>query len=329
MKPGRRWRRPGTTTRALAWGGSGLLLLVSLLVTCIQAYDRDDMRPPRTSEPLPTRLPSPDPGPTRAGQLPDFEGWPPFRTTRADEGWTFDLFTAPTLYAGVPGGGWSATRPEDREVHRPESGAPGEVVSMPLRAVEIVQDLFPVQLAGFGRSPRGPFGVFELVATREVVVARPGDRLGRLSWRVTSLDPGGRRTHPGSLARALPERPQAMVIDEQTGEQTQLVAGEPLHRGDPWAVLEIPGQSETQAMQEGGRVTTPAGDFVVTRIDPGTRSVVVSPVQGESRPASDPLAFLCALRFRAADGDQPREMLPRTGAVSGSVESGTNSTSLR
>jgi hypothetical protein len=45
--------------------------------------------------------------------------------------------------------------------------------------------------------------------------------------------------------------------------------------------------------------------------------VVVSPVQRDTHPASDPLEFVCTLRFRAAD------------AGSGPLESETLSTSLR
>jgi hypothetical protein len=317
VTPGRRLRRQGWQPRTLVWGASGILLLVSALVTWVPERDRRSSRPRVPFEPSSTLSLSPDSKETREAPPSDLAVWPPFRSAREAEGWSFDLFTAPTLFAGASGGGWSATRPEGIETDRTEPGAPEADVPVPLRVVEIVQDLFPVQLAGFGRSPRGSFGVFHLVATREVVVAREGDRLGRLPWRVTSLDQGRRRSDSKLLAHDPPESPHATVIDEQTGERTQLVAGERLNRGDPWAMLEISGQNETHALQAGGRVTTPAGDFVLTSIDLETRCVVVSPVQRDTHPASDPLEFVCTLRFRAAD------------AGSGPLESETLSTSLR
>lgn len=183
VTPGRRLRRQGWQPRTLVWGASGILLLVSALVTWVPERDRRSSRPRVPFEPSSTLSLSPDSKETREAPHPTSQFGRRSDPAREAEGWSFDLFTAPTLFAGASGGGWSATRPEGIETDRTEPGAPEADVPVPLRVVEIVQDLFPVQLAGFGRSPRGSFGVFHLVATREVVVAREGDRLGRLPWR--------------------------------------------------------------------------------------------------------------------------------------------------
>lgn len=258
-----------------------------------------------------------------AAETEEEAAWPEATVSPKGESWQFDLFSPPLLYAVPSEQGWSPSPAVDAEPGAESQAAP-TLGSSGVRVIEIVQDVFPVRLLGFGRSPRGTFGVFQYVDTKETALAREGERLIRAGLSVVGLD-AGRITGAADAVESSP-LPRARVVDAVSGVESVLEAGENLSQGEAWAVLEIPGRDDRHWMQAGDHVVTSGGTLVLERIDVRLRRAWLGLAGDTNAPTSAPTDFNPPLRLRAvgleaasAAGSSPAD------ATSGLEPQGTDS----
>ncbi len=193
--------------------------------------------------------------------------WPEPVPQRRGPGWTYDLFTPPSLYFD----------PREKTTRAAGIAAPREAdarTELELLAVERAP--FRWQLAGYVLGARGLRGIFADADTGETVVAGDGDRLGDARWVVKRVTLG-READAGDAAATPVPTAEAILTGEPDGLELTLSSRTPCFAGAARAIFasrEDPGFR--CRLQEGQSVTLRGADYCVERLDPQLPQAVVA-----------------------------------------------------
>lgn len=184
-----------------------------------------------------------------------------------------DLLSPPECWRD-PAGRWVRGRGPLADAAGPASGA----TKPPMEAVQvlgIVRRSFPWQLVGFAGDGLEPVGLFEDVASGELVWRGTGGSLGDGAFRIVSLTVRLSAAEPDVAGAAPVREAQAVLLERTTSAVHELCSAERRGLGLPRVELQFPAHGPVHLVSAGERIVADGAMVEVAEVDVAARRVVV------------------------------------------------------
>jgi len=195
-----------------------------------------------------------------------------------------DLLSPPECWRD-PAGRWVRGRRPSAVAAGPGSGEtkpPTEGVQV----LGIVRRSFPWQLVGFAGDGPEPVGLFEDVASGELVWRRSGGSLGDGAFRIVSLTVRLSAAEPEVAGAAPVREAQAVLRERATSAVHELCTAERRGLGLPRVELQLSAHGPVHLVSAGERVVADGAMVEVAEVDVSARRVVV---RASGHPEPSPL----------------------------------------
>ncbi len=179
--------------------------------------------------------------------------------------WVYDVFTPPEVYYDAQTGKFRLTPPSREVALAPDVEPRGKIVpGLTLHAVD--REPFPLQLIGFVGEPGNYMGTFENRVTHETLLLREGAVVETLRMVV-------REFRVEQVAREIPDsmtvterQAVAVMVDERTGEETQLRQGETTLTSGRLAWVSLDENRIVITVEEGELIEASEAQFRIEKI---------------------------------------------------------------